>query len=284
MKTLSKILSIQAVSLALLLVIGVFEPVMAHIKTDGSQFPDIKSSDARFDIVVLVGAGIIPETSTFEPKKKLSRTDLAAWGALQAKLVEPGEGKPDINALAKAALDKGLVKSLEGDATYAEINTLFFQGKYDAANADVVPTRADAARYIAAGLVAPAGASLLEKCGWMVGPTGAVAKVETKTNADGGESYLITIGDMTMPMFTHGRVGNGPSDLAKWPNRTVRRSFMRHQGEVAVWTYLESETVAGEVIEEEEHDHASHSHEEHEDKDSMPAKESGEHAEHKQAE
>jgi hypothetical protein len=281
METRFTIKSVQAVSLALVLAVLPLESVIAHIMTDTTQFSDIKSSDARFDIVVLVGAGIIPETSQFEPEKKLSRTDLAAWGALVAKPVASSEDKPDVNALAKAALQQGLVKSLDGDATYAEINTLFFQGKYEMAQADVVPTRAEAASYIAAGLVSPAGGALLTKNGWMAGPIGQVSKVEAKTNPDGGESYWITIGGMTMPMYTHGRVGNGPSDLAKWAGRTIKRSFMRHQGDVAVWTYLEAETVEGMVEEEEPgHDHAAHSHAAGNDTADKPA-ETSEHAGHK---
>lgn len=244
-------------TLVLFLSVSLTGMVNAHIQTETSQFPDIKSSDARFDIVVLVGAGIIPETSVFEPQKKLSRSDLAAWGALSAKLLGKIEGKADVSALAKVALEKGLVKSLDGDATYAEINTVFFQGKDQPAQADAVPTRAEAASYIAAGLVNPVPGSLLEKTGLQPGPTGK-AMVESKTNADGGTSFFITIGDKTLAMYVHGRVGNGPSDLAKWSDRTVRRSFILKQGEVSVWAYLESETVAGGA--EPAHDHASHKH------------------------
>ncbi len=58
----------------------------AHIKNEASQFPDIEFSDARFDIVVLVGAGIIPETPVFEPDAPFSRFDLATWAALAENL------------------------------------------------------------------------------------------------------------------------------------------------------------------------------------------------------
>lgn len=254
--------------------------VFAHIQTDSSSFPDIKSSEARFDITVLVGAGVIPETSVFEPKRKFSRSDLAAWSALSASLLEKFEGKPDVNALAKAALDKGLVKSLEGDATYADINVVFFQGKNPPAQPEAVPTRAEAASYIVTGLVTPVAGSLLEKSGQHAGPTGVVAKVEARANADGGESVFITIGEQTLPMYTHGRVGNGPSELAKWSGRTVRRSFIRTQGEFSTWAYLESETVAGDA-DEPAHDHSTHKHADEE----TPAKSgTDEHAEHKHAE
>lgn len=259
--TISGYIKVCAITLALLVVVLPVEPVMAHIMTDTSQFPDVKSSEARFDILVLVGLGIIPETTTFEPERKLSRFDLAVWAAMDAKLGPEGE-KPDVTALANAAKEKGLVMMLEGDATYADINTLFFQGKHDASQAATVPTRAQAASYILAGLVSPEGVSLLEKKGVAIGPVGKVSAVEEKTNPDGGTSFMITIGDKTMAVYTHGRVGNGPSDLAKWNDRIVRRSFIRKQGDISLWSYLESESVAGEVVEEPEHDHSSHKHEE----------------------
>ena len=58
--------------------------ISAHIKNEGSQFPDIEFSDSQFEIVLLVGAGILPETPVFEPDLALTRTDLAAWAALAA--------------------------------------------------------------------------------------------------------------------------------------------------------------------------------------------------------
>ncbi len=276
MKTMLKVKLLRVFSLAMLLVVFPVESVIAHILTETSQFPDIKTSDARFDIVVLVGMGIVPETLVFEPEKKLSRVDLAAWRALVANLIAKSGDKPDVNAPAKAALEQGLVKSLDGDATYAEINKLFFQGKLETAQPDAVPTRAQAASYIAAGLVSPTGVSLLEKNGVQAGPIGEVSSVESRTNPDGGISHFITVGGVTMPMYTHGRVGNGPSDLAKWTGRTVRRSYVRKQGDISLWIYLESETVAG-MVEEPGHDHASHSHEEATNTTAKPA-------EHKHAE
>ncbi len=279
-----KVITRNLISLpgALLLTALMSMSVSAHIQTESSSFPDIKSSEARFDITVLVGVGVIPETSVFEPKRKFSRSDLAAWSALSASLLEKTEGKPDVNALAKAALDKGLVKSLEGDASYAEINAVFFQGKNKPAQPDAVPTRAEAASYIVTGLVTPVAGSLLEKSGQHAGPTGVVAKVESRANADGGESVFITIGEQTLPMYTHGRVGNGPSDLAKWSGRTVRRSFIRTQGEFSTWAYLESETVAGDA-DEPAHDHSAHKHADG-DEETQAKSGTDEHAEHKHAE
>jgi hypothetical protein len=215
----------------------------AHIKNDASQFPDIEFSDARFDIVILVGAGIIPETPVFEPDASLSLGDLAVWTALYNNLGEGGE-TPDTDALSKAALEQGLIRSLEGPATRDDINAIFFEGhlalEQQAASG---LTKADAASFIAARFTTAEGIALLEKRGLEAGPTGDISLVEARTNPDGGSSYFITVGAMTMPMYSHGRVANGPTDLVQWQGRTVRKSFVRKQGDLTLWMYLEAEPI-----------------------------------------
>lgn len=239
--------------IALMLIAG---QSLAHIQSEKNLFPDIKDSEARFDIVVMVAAGVVPETKEFGPDQKLSRADLAAWAATVAKLVESSE-KPDTATLSKAALEKGLVKSIEGDATYAELNAVFLQGKDQPAEANAVPTRGQAASYLARGMLTAAEGSLVGKAGLQAGPTGVVSKVESRTNPDGGSTNYMTIGDQTLPVYTHGKVGNGPTDLAKWNGLNARRTFIRKVGEISVWAYLESDTAAAE---EAGHDHSTHKH------------------------
>jgi len=220
---------------------------IAHIKNEASQFPDIEFSKSRFDIVVLVGAGIIPETPVFEPDVPFSRLDLAVWTALYNNLGAGGE-TPDTEALAKAALEQGLVGSLVGEATFKEINDLFFQGQLVLDQAEAVPTRAEAASYIASALTTEAGVSLLQKRGLETGPAGTISQVELRSggNEHGDSSYFITIATQTLPMYAHGRVANGPIDLAQWQGRVVRRSYIRSEDGQSFWTYLEAEpTQAG---------------------------------------
>ena len=76
------------------------------------------------------------------------------------------------------------------------------------------------------------------------GPAGHAARVELQSNPDGSNTYMITIDDLSLPMYAHGRVANGPTDLVQWDGRTVRRSFIREQGDLAFWTYLEAEPIA----------------------------------------
>jgi hypothetical protein len=217
-------------------------PALAHIKNDASQFPDIEFSDARFDIVILVGAGIIPETPVFEPDAPLSRADLAVWAALYNNLGEGGE-TPDTDALSKAALEQGVIPALDGPASYTDINNIFFQGHLVLDQPDAGLTKAEAASFIGGHFATTEGVALLQKRGLEPGPTGQISQVESRTNPDGGSSYFITVGGATMPMYSHGRVANGPTDLVQWQGRTIRKSFVRKQAELTLWMYLEAEPV-----------------------------------------
>lgn len=215
---------------------------VAHIKNEATQFPDIEFADARFDIVMLVGAGIVPETPVFEPDAPFTRADLAVWAALAADLGTGGE-TPDTDALGKAALEQGLLDSVEGQATYEEINDVFFDGQLTPDQPAAKPTRGEAATFIASHLDTPAGIALLARRGIRPGPAGQPARVELRRNPDGGNTYMITVGDTSLPMFAHGRVANGPTDLVQWDGRTVRRSFIRERGGLTYWAYLEAEPI-----------------------------------------
>ncbi len=220
---------------------------VSHIKNEATQYPDIEFSDARFDIVMLVGAGIIPETPVFEPDKPLSRRELATWAAL-ARGLRPGGETPDTDELADAALGAGLVDSLDGEATISDLDTLFFGGAGNAANPDSVPTKAEAAAFIASHLDTVSGLALLQSRNLESGATGVVAPVETKKGHH-GSVYVITVDETTLPMDAHGRVANGPTDLLQWEGRTVRRSFVRSRGAMSVWTYLEAQPIGSEAVE-----------------------------------
>ena len=222
--------------------------VFGHIKNEASQFPDIEFSESRFDIVVLVGAGIIPETPVFEPDKRLSKKELAVWAALSENLGDGGE-TPDTEALAKAALSKGLIDSLDGDATYAHLNQLFFEGQLKIEDAGRTPSKAEAASFIAAEFHTEAGLTLLTKRGLRIGGTGEVTSVESRSGHH-GSAYFISIGGTILEMYSHGRVANGSTDLLQWQGRTVSRSFLRSDGDSAMWAYLEAKPEVQEVIEE----------------------------------
>lgn len=225
-------------SIALMAWLLIASPVLAHIKNEATQFPDIEFSDARFDIVVLVGAGIIPETPVFEPDKILSLAELATWAALAEGLGRGGEN-PDTDALADAALKQGLVESLQGDASWSDINAAFFGGEHAIDEPASTPTKAEAASFIAAQLATESGSALLEKRGLTLGSTGPITEVAV-TEGHHGNAYVMTIGDSALQMDEHGRVANGPTDLLQWDGLIVSRSFVKGEGHHASWIYLEA--------------------------------------------
>lgn len=214
--------------------------ILAHTSNEETLFPDIAESPARFDILMLVGVGIIPESANFHPDNRLSRNDLAAWGALSAGLAEPGE--VDINALARMALEQGLFHTLSGDATYQDINNILFEGQLLPGQPDMTPTRAEAATFIASNIDNSQGSeSLLARRDMRYGPTGHVSSVESKMNPDGGTTYYITVEGETHPVYSHGKVANGPTDLGEWKGRHIRRSIIRQFSGFQLWVFLEAE-------------------------------------------
>ena len=211
--------------LAGLIVIVSAGPAAAHILNEKSLFPDIEAVEARFDIVMLAAAGVIPQTAVFEPEGELTRRDLAAWAALTQGLGKGGEN-PDVDALAEAALQAGLVSSLEGSATYEEINQALFNGALTIDPRQQSLTRAEAASFIAGHLQSSDGAALMEKLGVEAGPTGPVQSVTAEEGSHHG-TYVFRIGETELPMDSHGRVANGPTDLLQWEGLHVNRSLIR---------------------------------------------------------
>lgn len=206
----------------------------AHIARAEVQFTDISSLEARFDIGLLTALGIIPKASTFEPGKPLARKDLAVWIALANAKAEHDK-KLDLDALAKSALAAGRVGSLDGTATFGDLARAFFKDAVMPDRGSETPTRAEAARFLAAHADA-----LLTAMGFKMGPVGMIGKVEQKKTEAGGATFFITIGQTTLPMYAHGSIGAGPTDLSRWADKAVRRSVIRTENGRDMWTYLEA--------------------------------------------
>lgn len=224
-------------------ILAVAGGALAHVKNEETQFPDIEFSDARFDVVLLAAAGIVPETPVFEPERRLTKRDLASWVALAQGLGKGGE-TPDTDALAKAALAAGVVASLDGDATFGELAAAFFPGQAAPERAGETPTKAAAAKFLASQLTAATpGGSLLDRMRIAAGPTGAITSVESQGSGHSA-SYVVTIGETKAPAYAHIRVANGPADLLVWQGLVVRRSLSRDIDGQMRLIYLEAEPQA----------------------------------------
>jgi len=215
--------------------------VCAHTQNAATLFSDITTSEVQDDIVLLAAVGIIPETRQFEPEAKLSKHVLASWVALAYGLGVGGE-HPDIDALSNAAIKQGLLTSLDGLANYADINNALFSGELSVHHPGDIPSKAEAAKFVANNLdTVTNDTTLLTRKAMKKGPTGEVEFVESRMNIDGSKSYFITIWHETYPFYAHGKLSNGPEELDKWVGHQIKKSIVRDLNGLTVLIYLQAE-------------------------------------------
>lgn len=232
--------------LTVILVIGMFmmfssSVAFAHIESAKTQFPDLESSPQASDVMFLVGLDVIPQTPVYEPDQKLSLKDLASWAALAGNLGVGGE-TPNIDQLAQKAENKGLVSSLNGTATYQDINKAIFQGQLSlsTSKAKESPTKAQAAAFVMAHVKDKInGKSLMDRKGAGTGPSGKVTKVTINGKGDDAPTDF-EIGGKTYHIYEHAKVMNGPVDLSQWEGLSVNRSVMMNENGQPSITYLET--------------------------------------------
>lgn len=222
---------------------------LAHTDNETSLFPDIAEHESRYDILMLAAMGIIPESNKFLPDDVLPRRELAVWGMLAARQGVVTE--TDTAQLAELALRQNMIESLEGSASYDDINNVLFHGSLATVQGNTNPTRAEAVSFIVANLERDiTGGALLTKLGMHRGPAGKVEKVESKMNPDGSSTFYVTIAGITNPFYSHGKVANGPVDVGQWQGREIARSVIREISGFKLWVYLEAKDM--------EHDTHSH--------------------------
>ena len=223
--------------------------VIAHTDNETSLFPDISDHESRYDILLLAAMGIIPESEKFQPDDVLPRRELAVWGVLAARqgvMIETDKAK-----LAELAVRQNIIDSLEGSASYDDINDVLFRGGLAPEQAGANPTKAEAVSFIVDNLEREIdGGSLMTKLGMRTGPVGKVEKVESKLNPDGSNTFYITIAGITNPFYSHGKVANGPVDMGQWQDREIARSVIREISGFKLWVYLEGKDT----------EHSTHSH------------------------
>ncbi|THF75760.1 hypothetical protein [Cohnella fermenti] len=232
----------------------------AHVMTSANVYTDISLSAAKEEIVLLTGMNIIVyshDDTLFRPQEKLSRSELAAWAAVFSGRAAAGDAPEQA---AQAALSAGLAQSLDGNATYEDVNLAFFGGAlaldaaqgteggngfgtttttdnetaYDttsgtapaaaAAAASNELTREQFALFMGEHLLEPLpGGTLPEQAGYLTGPAGVVGKVSE--DKQGG--YRIEIAGETYRLYEHPRVLSAAADPAQWKGLTLQRSWLK---------------------------------------------------------
>src|SRR5690349_17935346 len=136
----------------------------AHVQNERSLYEDIQFSPAQKEIVYLRGISAIsaPETGAqlFRPDAKLTRAELAYWAGLFKLPQEERETAVPAD-IRKAAVDKGIVSSLQGDGTYRDVSQAYFDGALNLKRPDETMTHEQFVVFLAGYLTQnPDGPSL----------------------------------------------------------------------------------------------------------------------------
>jgi hypothetical protein len=217
--------------LALMLPVRVF----AHVVNENTIYDDIQYSDAKADIVMLRGIGAIASpdhgVNLFKPGDKLTKAELAYWSAAFNKI---GGEQATMGDLQRAAVANGLVDSLEGNATYGDVNKAYFAGKATVQNANNELTREQFALFMGHFLKEKVdGKTLYDRAGFEPGPTGVIEKVAAKTEGAGGNAdkvFTLTVGGKQYALDPHPKVIRGPTDLTVWKGKNVESSWIALEG------------------------------------------------------
>lgn len=211
--------------LSMLIAVLLLMPTVAsaHIVNDQNLYEDLQYSKAKSEIVYLTGLGVIPYehgTMLFSPKDKLTRAELGFWAGSFYKLKE--QGAPH-DKYAAAALEKGLLSTLEGNATFDDVNRAFFQGKIQVENPQEEVSREEFALFVYEHRNEKVDdKSLYDHAGLVSGPAGTVEKVTVQD-----KTPQLKLGDRELTLSSHPRVLNASVDPATWEGRTLEQSWLK---------------------------------------------------------
>lgn len=222
----------RSVCLFMMLVFFLPSVVSAHIVNEQNLYDDLQYSKARAQIVYMSGFGIIPYdhhgSMLFSPQDKLTREDLALWAGTYMGVAEKEATHDDILA---AAVKKGLVSSLQGNATYADVNQAYFQGKASLPEAGKELTREEFALFMSEHVGDSIdGKTLYDQGGFIPGPTGKVEKVTAHEEKDASGSavkvYSLKLGESEYVLSAHPRILQASVDPAEWEGKQIQEAWL----------------------------------------------------------
>jgi hypothetical protein len=162
----------------------------------------------------------------YKPTERLSKKDLAYWAASFAGLGTANAKREDLE---QEAVKKGIVGNLEGNATYADVNQAYFNGKAPVQHPDQTVTREDFALFMGQFFNQKVdGKTLFERAHVDQGPTGVIEKVNStplkKEDGQFENQFMFTIQGKEYPVAEHPKVMYGPTDLTGWNGKKIADS------------------------------------------------------------
>lgn len=202
----------------------------AHVSNEKTIYDDIQLSEAKEEIVYLRGLNVIAYekgANLFKPQDKLTKGELAFWVATYKQL---GGHETMKEELQKAAVDKGFIHSLEGNATYADVNNAYFAGKATVEHPQAELTKEEFALFMGKYLTEKVdGKTLFETVGYEPGPTGVVEKVSFEMAGEGDNQYKVfrfQVGGKEYQVSQHPKILYGPVDLSVWEGKKIKESWL----------------------------------------------------------
>lgn len=204
--------------------------VYAHVANEKTLYDDIDFSKAKEQIVYLRGLNIIaPEEGAklYKPKVKLTRAELAFWAAGFKKLGGQDANKAELQ---RVAVEQGLVSSLEGYATYGDVNQAYFNGQAAVETPGAELSKEQFALFMGRFLNEKVdGGTLFEQAGFEPGPSGIVEQVSFEMEGEGEHAYKVfrfTVEGTEYQVSKHPKIVYGPVDLSEWEGKEIVESWI----------------------------------------------------------
>jgi hypothetical protein len=249
---------------AIVLILLLPTAALGHVVNEQTIYEDIELSTVKEQIVLLSGLGVIPYehgTALFKPQEKLKRMELAYWAGAFKRL--PSSSSADIAAntaidIASAALSEGIISSLQGNATYNDVNQAFFQGQAKPVDTvgqlDGELSREAFVQYMTPFLNQKVnGKNLYEMAGFINGPTGIIEEVTQQEMAgiDGKstKAYILQIIGKKFALGAHPKIVYAPVDPGEWTGRNIVSSWKLQaagaEGELQLIIFDKTKVVSG---------------------------------------
>lgn len=222
----------KIIPLLLILVFLLPLPVWAHITNEQNLYDDIQYSEARDATVILSGLGVIPSehgAALFRPKDKLTRAELAYWAGTFLKASKDQTADP--KTVQQAALQQGIVSTLEGAAALNDVNQAYFGGlapKLEQPEGEV--TKEAFAVWMYGQLSTRVdGRTLFDRAGFEAGPAGVVEDVTVKeakaANGAAVKTVTLQVNGQAYALGEHPKLVHASVEPSDWKGRTIQASW-----------------------------------------------------------